>query len=78
MKLDFSTKKQVVKVNDKYAARYKKWWQLSWRYVGINDVWSGRYLTYCFVLTDTKEQACEKLNNWLPKIEVLEPCQPNY
>ena len=76
MKLDFSTKKQIVKVNDKYAARYKKWWQFSWRYIGINYTWSERCLHYDFVLCDTKEQACEKLNRQLTnKIEILSPCQ---
>ena len=78
MKLDFSIKKQVVKVNDKYAARYKKWWQLEWTYIGQNHTWDKDYLHNGFILLDTKEEACVRLNNWLPKIEILSPCQPHY
>jgi len=51
MKLDFSTKKQVVKVNDKYAARYKKWWQFV-----IDNIGSYRVLIHFFIaiLSDLK------------------------
>lgn len=70
----FSTKKQVVKVNDKYAARYKKWWQISWTYIGINSTWSKKYLFADYVLEPTKEAACNKLSKWFPKVEVLNGC----
>jgi hypothetical protein len=70
----FSTKKQVIKVNDKYAARYKKWWQISWTYIGIDETWSERYLYNSYVLEDTKEAACNKLKRWFPKIEILNGC----
>jgi len=70
----FSTKKQVVKVNDKYAARYKKWWQTNWIYIGINSTWSKTHLHCDFVLEETKEAACEKLKKWFSEIIVLNGC----
>jgi hypothetical protein len=62
----FETKKEVVKVNDKFAARYKKWWQISWRYIGIQSSWGRSKLNRIYVLEDTKEDACYKLKMWFP------------
>ena len=70
----FSTKKQVVQVNDKYAARYKKWWQKEWTYIGINLTWSKRHLHQDFVLEESKEAACKKLKRWFPEVVVLNGC----
>jgi hypothetical protein len=70
----FSTKKQVVQVNDKYAARYKKWWQKEWTYIGINSVWSKRGLHQNFVLEESKEAAYKKLKRWFPEVVVLNGC----
>jgi len=70
----FSTKKQVVQVNDKYAARYRKWWQKEWRYIGRNLTWSKRDLRQDFVLEESKEAACQKLKRWFPEVVVLNGC----
>jgi hypothetical protein len=70
----FSTKKQVVKVNDKYAARYKKWWQINWTYIGIESTWSKRHLLKDYVLEEKKEAACNKLKRWFPEVVVLNGC----
>ena len=70
----FMTKKQVVKVNDKYAARYRKWYQFSWRYLGQAAIWDKTELHQDFILTDTKEAACSKLKRFFPTIEVLNCC----
>ena len=33
-------KQQIVKIGDSYAARYKKWWHIQWRYVGELYSWT--------------------------------------
>lgn len=69
MKKFFRTKKQIVKVGDFYAARYKKWYQLSWRYLGNRYVWNKKQLGQPYVLCFTHEEALLKLKCRFPKIE---------
>tara|TARA_R110002051_G_scaffold288934_1_gene351820 strand:+ start:69 stop:341 length:273 start_codon:yes stop_codon:yes gene_type:complete len=70
----FETKKEVVKVNDKYAARYKKWWQISWRYIGIDCVWGKSKLNRDYVLENTEEEAFYKLKKWFPIVVKTNCC----
>jgi len=68
----FKTQKQVVKINNKYAARYKKWYHFHWKYIGIEESWLK--FNYNFILVDTKEEACEKLRKWFAEPEVINCC----
>lgn len=69
----FYTQKQVVKIEEnKYAARFKKWYYFNWRYIGMESTHS-KY-NYSFVLVASKEEACQKLKYWFLKPQVVNCC----
>lgn len=72
MKKFFRTKKQIVKVANRYAARYKKWYQLSWRYT--NCRYSYKRLNG-YVLFDTRLEAVENIDEYFSKHQIVEVIQ---
>lgn len=68
----FRLKTQVVRVGDgKFAARYKRWYNLSWTYIGINYNWKSFTLKDGYVVVDSEEEACKKIKEKFFEIEVV-------
>ena len=61
-------KTEIIKYENQYAARYKKWYHLRWRYIGLRYTWLH---AHDFCLTQTYEQALEKINNWFTEIVII-------
>lgn len=64
-------KKQIVKINDKYAARIKKWYHIRWRYLGIITFWIEIPDDASAILVDTIKEAESKYYTFFPKIRVV-------
>lgn len=64
-------KSEIVKINNKYAVRFKKWYHLTWRYMGITTDWDyiRGDMDFCFV--DTLEQAESKAKFLKKDFEVI-------
>ena len=63
-------KKQVVKIEGRYAARFKKWYHIQWRYIGIRKTWKESMLCFEaeeYILHDSKELADQRLIDFFPK-----------
>lgn len=71
MKTIFKTKKEVVRINGKYAARFKKWWQLDWRYIGQSYTHLNLSRNSDYILEENIEDANAKLKIWFPNIEII-------
>jgi len=68
--MDEEMKKQVVKIEGKYAARFKKWYHLQWRYIGVRKAWREDMLSFNterYTMHDTKELADQRLIDFFPK-----------
>ena len=63
---------EIVKVNDKFAARFKRWYHLRWRYIGINYTHSFRYAGMSFIECDTYKEAESKLKRYMPVITKID------
>lgn len=62
-------KKEVVNVNGKYAARFKRWYHIRWRYIGNAHTWNESEIKgSSLILTNDYYKAEKKLNDWFPKI----------
>jgi len=64
-------KGEIVKVNGKYVARIKRWYNIRWRYIGINYTHSCKYAGMFFVTCDTYNEAQSKLKRYIPYIVKL-------
>ena len=64
-------KGEVVEVNNKYAARVKKWYSLRWKYIGITYLHSEDNVGNCYILCDTYDDALERLRRVLPIIKTI-------
>lgn len=60
--------KQIIKHGDKFAARYKKWYHLRWRYIGLSYTWNS---INEYVLTNTYDKALDKIINWFPETIII-------
>ena len=64
-------KKEIVRVNDRYAVRYKRWYHLRWRYIGHNYIWFKYDLHKDFITCRTYEESKNKLDRFFPNIQSL-------
>lgn len=58
-------KKEIVQSRIGYYARYKKWYHIRWRYIGINHTWIH---PYGFCASSTYQEAQEKLDYFFPDL----------
>jgi hypothetical protein len=61
-------KKEIIKIGNGYCARYKKWYNLNWRYIGINYSHRKPMLG---MLHLTEESAIDSLNRMFHDYEVV-------
>ena len=61
-------KAQIIKMNGKYAARYKRWYQFQWHYLSLNYTWTAREPVMRYCLMDTELEAEYRLTTVLPEI----------
>lgn len=65
-------KTEIIKVGDMYAARYKKWYHLRWRYIGRIHSWTGKsILRNSYMLESSVEKAQKRIDDFFIKIEKL-------
>ena len=61
-------KAQIIKMNGKYAARYKRWYQFQWSYLSLTYIWTDREDIVRYCLMDTELEAEYLLTTVLPEI----------
>ena len=65
-------KEIIITDSCKFASRYKKWYHLRWRYIGVIDSCVGdKSLRHDFVLRDTKDECVDNTKMFFPVIKTI-------
>ena len=54
--------RQIIKYGNQYAARYKKWYHLHWRYIGRITTWINFNEYNVFILCESEREAEDRMN----------------